>query len=291
MAYDASNRYGLDDQSLWEAGDTHQRVAQRALAVHGGVMSPEHRQQLTGIAQGGAYAAPNAAPAPAGPQGPTLPQNAQQAYTQTATVGNTPGQGTQTNVAAAFQQAMVNKLAPAPVNAQNPAVKGSIDANRLAEQRGFERNRNMLAERAQAGGFSDSGALDSLLLGLGQERAGREAAFEGQALGDLQRSQDQDVMRALALAGGGLGQLQGFDLQRALGDLDATLRREGLGVQRQLGNRDIDVRERLGNMNAQLGLLGLLQSGDQFGKDLSARLGMFGAGLDTSSLLSILGGL
>lgn len=281
--YTAQNRYGLDDQSLWEAGDTHQRVAQRALAVHGGTMSPEHRQQLTGIAQGGAYSAPNAAPAPAaGPSGPTLPQNAKDAYTGAATVGSTPGQGTQTNIPGAFQQAMVNKLAPAPVNAQNPAIKGSIDANRLAEQRGFERNRNMLAERAQAGGFSDSGALDSLLLGLGQERSGREAAFEGQQLGQLQRQQDDDVMRALALAGGGLGQLQGFDLQRTLADLDAALRREGLGVQRDLGNRDIALRDKLGSGQLNLGLLGLLSGNDQFSKSLSAQLGMRDADRDAA---------
>src|SRR5688572_25414240 len=109
--YNASNRYGLDDQKLWNPGDTHQTVAKRALAAHGGGMSDQHRQELTGIAGGGAYQAPNAAPAPApgAPAQPQGPQNLNQAFTGQTTVGQTPKAGEQTNVASAYQSALVSK--------------------------------------------------------------------------------------------------------------------------------------------------------------------------------------
>lgn len=233
----------------------------------------------------------NAAPVPGPIQGPNAPrtQTASQAVTQNATVGATPQQGSQTNVAGAYQQAMVNKLAPAPVNAQNPAVKQSIDANRLAGQRGFERDRNMLAERAAAGGYDGSGAFDSQLLGLAQNRTAREGAYEGQALGQLQRDQDNQIMAALGMGGQMLGQQGSLDLQRYGIDTDAALRREGLGSQSALGGRELDIRDRLGTGNLNLGLLGLLQGGDQFGQSLGAQLGMFNANRSSQDMLGILG--
>src|SRR5690606_6471204 len=75
-----------------------------------------------------------AAPAPG--VAPGQPQTAQQAVTGQATVGQTPQAGQQTNVAGAFQQALINKLAPQPVTAQSASVAPALAANRLAEQRG-----------------------------------------------------------------------------------------------------------------------------------------------------------
>jgi len=282
--YTAQNRFGLDDQKLWNPGDTHQTVASRVLAAHGGSLDPTQRADVQRIAAGGAYQAPNASPSPTGPAQPQGPQNLNQALTGQSTVGQQPQAGQQTNVAAAYQSALVNKLTGggAPIDAQNPAIKGSIDANRLAEQRGMERNRALLAERAAAGGYNDSGAFDSQLLGLGQDRAAREGAFEGAALRDLERQQASEILAAIQLAQGGLGQLSAQDLQRFGIDTDAQLRREGLGVQANLGGRDIDLRRDLGMGNLNLGLLGLLSQNDQFGKQLSANTGMFNATQDAN---------
>ncbi len=74
-------------------------------------------------------------------------------------------------------------------------------------------------------------------------------------------------------------------------DLDATLRREGLGAQTQLGNRELDIRDSLGQGNLGLGYAGLLQGGNQFNQSLGANLGIEQARLNQQALLSLLGGL
>ena len=217
-------------------------------------------------------------------QGPNAPatQTAGQAVTQNATVGAQPAQGSQTNVAGAFQQALVNKLAPQAVSADSPHLKPAIDANRLAQQRAAERQRATLAERAHADGYDSSGAFDSLALGIDADRGMREGAFEGGLLRDAQSEQDRMVMAALGLGGNMLGQQDQLAQQRYGIDTDAQLRREGLGVQSDLGGRDINLRGELGRGQLNLGLLNALMSDDQFRTGLSANLGMFNANKDAN---------
>jgi len=219
------------------------------------------------------------------------PQTQQQAVTGAVTVGSTPQAGQQTNVAGAFQNAMVQKLTGggAPINAQNPAIAPAIQANQLAGQRSQERARNLAAERASAGGYNNSGAFDSQLFGLEQARGEQEAGFEGAMVRDLAKQQSQEILAALGLSGGALGQVAGQDLQRYGIDTDAALRREGLGAQTALGGRELDIRDRLGSGQLNLGLLSALLNNEQFGQRLGADLGMFGANLDAINYRSLLG--
>jgi hypothetical protein len=234
-------------------------------------------------------------PAPTAPgttaPAPTGPQNAQQALT------GTPSQAP-TTVAGAFQTALMNKLGSGPVDRNNPELAPALAANRLAEQRAMERNRGLLAERASAQGLDASGGFETGLLGLAQERAGREGQFEGQAVADLARRQSQEIMQALGLTGGLLGQQDqlGFGreelaLRDKLAQLQAQLSREGLSQQGQLGNRDLDIRSQLGTGQLNLGLLGLLQNGQQFGQNLGFQSGLASANLNQNALLSLLNGL
>lgn len=246
------------------------------------------------------YTQDGGSPAPAAP-GPTNTSPGQpagqpppittaaQATGTTANVGQTAPQGAPTTIAQSFQQALVNRLNPQPINAQNSQIAPAIEANKLAEQRGMERNRNLLAERSAANGTSNSGGFESQLLGLGQDRAAREGQFAGNAVADLGRQQQQDITSALAMGGNLLGDQQRMDLQKQLADLDAQLRREGLGAQTSLGNRDIDLRSRLGEGQLNLGLLSALLNNDQFGQQLNQNALQFGAGLDQQGLLGILG--
>lgn len=236
--------------------------------------------------------------APAGGGGGPAPTTAGGAITSAggvtntaANVGGSTPQGAPTTVAQSFQQALINRLNPGAVSADNPAVAGSIQANKLAEQRGFERNRNLLAERAAQTGTNNSGGFESQLLGLAQDRSGREAAFEGQALNDLARQQSGELSGALALGGSLLGDQERLAAQDRLAQLDAQLRREGLGAQTALGNRDIDLRGRLGEGQLNLGLLQALMSNDQFGRSLGQNASQFGQSLDTQTILGLLGGL
>jgi hypothetical protein len=244
--------------------------------------------------QAGAPSVAPTGPAPAGPApGTTAPagQPTSQAgvLNAPAVAGAQVQQGTPTTVAGAFQQALVNRLAPQDITSQNPAIKGSIAANRNAEQRGLSRTQEMLAERGAATG--QVGAQETGLRQAIGESAGRQGAFEGNALFGLHQQQQQDLTNALGLGGELLSDQQRQDLQRYGIDLDATLRREGLGAQTQLGNRELDIRDSLGRGNLGLGYAGLAQNGQQFGQQLGANLGIEQARLNQSALLSLLGGL
>jgi hypothetical protein len=236
-----------------------------------------------------APSATNAAPAPTGPPPPITTQ--QQVGSTTATNGGQIAAGAPTTVAQSFQQALVNKLNPAPLTTSSPEVAPAIQANQLAEQRGFENNRNLLAERAAANGTNNSGGFESQLLGLAQDRAQREGQFAGNAM--MQANQEKGVndRSALASAAGLLGGNANLGQQQSLAELDATLRREGLAQQGALGSQDLALRSKLGEGQLNLGLLSALMQNDQFGKSLGQNASQFGASLDQNGLLALLGGL
>jgi hypothetical protein len=253
---------------------------------------------------GGQPQAPAPAPAPGAPppaysgiDGPNkaaplpTPQTAGQALTGQATVGQQPQQGQQATVAGSFQQALLNKLTQGPVTADSAQLKPSLDANKLAEQRGFERDRAMLAERNAAQGLNMSGGNESQLLGLAQDRTAREGQFAGNAVADANKQQSAEILAALGLGGNLLGDQDRMNLQRYGIDTDAQLRREGLGASTSLGRDDLALRDKLGSGNLNLGLAGLLQGGQQFGQSLGLQAGMGQAQLNQQALLSLLGGL
>lgn len=231
-----------------------------------------------------------AAPAPSGPTGPTLPQTAGQAVTGAVPAGNQVQQGQQTNVAGAFQQALVNRLAPGPLNAQSPEVAPALQANRLAEQRGAERQRAQLAQSAAYNGTQGVGG-DARLLGIEQDRAQREGQFAGNMMHQAGRQRQQDITAALALGGQMLTDQDKMKLQKELADLDAQLRREGLSMQGSLGSQDIGLRRELGHGNLNLGLLSAMLQNQQFGQNLGFQADSFGAQLDQNAILGLLNGL
>lgn len=249
-------------------------------------------------ANGGAPAPPPAAPAArvdgGGLQaagGTPAPQTTGQALTGQSTVGQTPQQGQPATVAGSFQQALLNNLAPAPVTAADPSIAPAIQANQLGEQRSFERQRAMDAEKMAAQGFNNSGGADTHLLGLEQDRGAREGQFAANAIqGQTDKNRDAQLMMA-QLAGGLLQGNDAQNLQRYGIDQDAQVRREGLATQGALGQGDLTLRGELGRGQLNLGLAGLLQNGQQFGQQLGANNAQFTAGLNQNALLGLLNGL
>lgn len=221
---------------------------------------------------------------------PTAPTSASSALQGTATAGATIAPGTPTTAAQAFQQALVNRLTAGPVSAQSPEISGVIAANRGAEQRGFERNRALAAERAAATGL-DPNAISSQLMGLASERAGRESQFAGNATMQLAQQRAQELTSALALGGSMLSEQDRLALQQELANLQAQISREGMALQGQLGTGDLSLRRELGSGQLNLGLLNALLGNQQFGQNLGAQLGMFNANLNQSALANLLGGL
>jgi len=190
-----------------------------------------------------------------------------------ATTGNQVQQGQPTTVAGAFQQALVNRLAPGPISAQSPEVAPAIEANKLAEQRGAERQRAQLGVQGAQEGIDASGGMRSLQQGIEANRSAREGQFAGNAVSQLAQQRANQITQALSLGGQLLSDQDRLALQRELANLDAQLRREGLSVQSSLGQSDLDLRRYLGE------------------SQLSANLGMFNASQGQQALLSLLGGL
>lgn len=205
------------------------------------------------------------------------------------TTGTGAGTNTQT-VAGAFQNALLQRLNanPAQLNAQNPEIRGSINANRVAEQRAMERARAQMAESATSQGL-DRNAFDTGLTGLNQSRAEREGAFEGNAIMQLGNRQAQELSQAIQIAAAQGDNQAARELQERLAQLQATLSREEIGLRGRLGSQELELRNRLGSGQLNLGLLGLLQGGQQFNQNLGAQLGQFGAGLNQQALLQMLG--
>lgn len=234
-----------------------------------------------GAAAGAATAQGATAAAPGGPQPIT---NAASALT--AQVPNTPP----TTVAGAFQQSLMSKLNQAPMDANNPNISGAISANRQAEQRGLERNRAMMAERAAAQGL-DQNAFNSQLTGLAQESAGRQGQFEGNAVMQGARDQAQQLMQALSLGAGMLSQQDQLAMTDKLAQLQAQISREGIASQNQLGMGAQNIQRSLGEGQLNLGLMNTLLNNQQFGQNLGAQTGMFQAGLNSSNMLGLLNAL
>lgn len=224
---------------------------------------------------------PGAAPG----QGIAAPAN--NALQSPSTVGQTPQQGQQSSVAGAFQQALLNQLAPSPVSASSPSVAPAIAANRASEQRSLEQGRASLAEQAAQTGVDPTG-FGSQLRGLQAESALRRGQFEGNAVQHAADLQAQQQQAATGLAGGLLNSQDSMALQRELAQLQAQLQREGLGVQSSLGQGDLALRSELGSGQLNLGLLNALLGNQQFGQNLGANLGMFQANLNQNALLAFL---
>jgi hypothetical protein len=194
-------------------------------------------------------------------------------------------------VAGAFQQALLNRLAPEQASAQSAELQPALKANRLAEQRGMERDRAMLAERAAANGTSNSGGFETGLAGLAQARSGREGQYEADAVTGLDDKNRQSQQIMAQLAGGMLSQTDAQALQRYIADQGNQTSRMGIESQTALGRGDLGLRGELGRGQLNLGLLQALMGNEQFGQSEAGTNARFGAGLNQQALLSMLGGL
>lgn len=256
--------------------------------ANGGWVPKNHPLAIAEMQQN-PQASPTAAPSTA-PSAATGPTTAQQAITQPVAAGAQTPQGQPTTVAGAFQQALVNRLtAPAP-SESDPAISGAITANKNTEQRGMEKTRALLAERAASQGL-DQNAMTTQLTGAQGESAGRQAAFAGNAVMQQAQQQAQQLSAALALGGSMLSQQDQLAMQDKLAQLNAQIQRESIGQQGALGQGDLSLRRDLGQGNLNLGLLSTLLNNQQFGQGLSADLGKFNASANSSNLSSLLAAL
>jgi hypothetical protein len=206
-----------------------------------------------------------------------------------APVGQISAQGAPTTVAQSFQQGLVNRLNPQAITADNPSIAPAIQANRQASQRGLAMDQNALAEQAARDGTASSGGNTADMLGLVNDSHAREGAYAGNLIQQQNDLQNQNQTSALGMAGSLLSGQQNLGQQASLANLDAEIRREALQQQGSLGQGDLSLRSQLGNGQLNLGLLSALMQNSQFGQSLGQNASQFGASLDQSGLLGLLG--
>lgn len=224
---------------------------------------------------------------------------AQAAATQPAPPSTpaTPGAPAAPTVASAFKDALLNMMnqTQQPVSLSDPTLKPQADAFAVQQQRATQQAREAMAERRAASGqLSDragSGAFDSDLRGMLGQQGESIGRFNAGLIGGEAQSRKQQLLQAMGLAGNQVNAEEGRALQERLAQLDAQIRREGISSQTGLGQGDLALRGELGRGNLNLGLLGLLQGGSQFGQNLGAQLGMFSANQNQDALLRLLSGL
>lgn len=157
---------------------------------------------------------------------------------------------------------------PEGVNTNDPAYQQQLKAQGVTSTRNAERARASAAQRANANGTIGSGGFDTQVNNIERDRGESDQRFESQLMAGELQAQRTKIAQALQLGAGIMSQEQTLAMQDRLAQLDAAIRREGYGLQRDLGMADIGVRR------------------DQLGVDTAFR----GAELDQNALLALLRG-
>lgn len=186
----------------------------------------------------------------------------------------------------------------------DPTLKPQVDVFRTAQQRSAERQRASAAERLAFQGLASGGAGGALDSAIGQIEAGRglnEANFEANLIGGEMSARRQQLQRGIEIATS-LGDAEAArELNTRLALLDATLGREGtqgsLGLQRELGMGDLDLRRfgitqqgQLGKLQALLQLYGMNLNNDQFNTQQGFNWTNLGALMNLRQLELLMGG-
>jgi hypothetical protein len=177
---------------------------------------------------------------------------------------------------------------PTQVTAQDPALKGQMDAFSAGRQLAQRQEREATAERMNAQGLGQSGAKDVADI-QSYENMGRDIGSYGAGLVGQEVSAQRDMLKsALAMAGDRLTNEERNALEMKLAQLDAQVKREGIQSQDALGRGDLDLRRYLGDSQYSLGLLNSMMQNSQFNNDLGFRIGNAEAGFNRDALLSLM---
>jgi hypothetical protein len=205
----------------------------------------------------------------------------------------TPGQPT--TIADAFKASLVNTLNQGNVTPtlNDPTLKAQSDAYNVGETRATEANRAQMAERAamQGGTGVNSGAFDVGISDLLERQGERQGGFNAKLVGDEAKQRKQQLLQAAAIAGQHLSAEEARKLQMELAQLDATISREGIASQANIAGNSLGVQSRIGEGGLNNQLLSILLGNQYNNAALQQQGTQFTTGLDTQTILSLLGGL
>ena len=229
--------------------------------------------------QGGGYQA-----APGTPTNQDEAAKAASTYSSTPTAApsaNTTNQGSQD----LYRNALIEKMNQNPIPDQNDQA---IAAQQVPYAAAVERARADEVRRGAESAFAGNQDYGNPEKQVMAERAGQAIGLHASDLvGREIQARRAEIMAALSQFGGVLTGDQQRALQDKLAQLDAQLRREGLGAQTSLGQSDLALREKLGMGGLNLEALRAILQNQQFGQDLGFRIGSENANLNAQALRSL----
>ena len=174
---------------------------------------------------------------------------------------------------AALRELISGRLTEAskPVDATAPGIKEILASQRLARQRASERQRSQVAVRLGEDNLGDSGAFDTAISGIEQQRGEGEASDIADVLGREHQAKRQELLQLYQMAVASGDAEMARNVQQQLAVIDAAIQRQQLG---DIGSR-----------------FGLEQAGinSRFGADLGFRKSSFLDNLSLQIMLAQLG--
>jgi hypothetical protein len=140
----------------------------------------------------------------------------------------------------AYNQSIRNALLSAinspGVTMDDPDIAPAIQANRVANQRMLEQQREAIAERLNAQGMSGSGAMDQQMAQAFQQTGERQGQFAGNAVLQQALARRQQLIALLGTGSSVLTADEARQAQLKIADLDAYLRQQSITNQNQQSN-------------------------------------------------------
>jgi hypothetical protein len=164
---------------------------------------------------------------------------------------------------------------------EDPDIAQQQAAFSRVARRGNERTRAQMAERMAQQGNLDSGAFDSVVeRGLTNTQE-MEAANAASLVGQRAQQRLAELQTVMQLGAGIMSNEQQQELQKQMALLDAEIRRTNFAG-------DLDLRKKLGGGQMNLGLLQLMQQGQQFNDSLGFDIGRYANESARNALLGLM---
>jgi hypothetical protein len=264
--------------------------------------------QPTPYAGGQAYQAPNGSfqPFPVPPPAPPPPPKPGYETGHTAAIG-TPIPGSETPLGAIgndgkaatetttagmqnlIRDQILNMIGQPMPTANDPQLQPAMSAFNAAQNRSTARQVNQNAEAFGAAGLESSGARLAADRGAIEQQGLNEGTFASNAvLQELIARRDQ-VQKAMTLGSAHMDQDLARRLQQELATLNATVQRESIAQTGRLGDKDIDMRQKLGTAGNNISLLSLMQQGRQFNDSMGFNVANAEAMYNNDAVRKLLG--
>jgi hypothetical protein len=183
-------------------------------------------------------------------------------------------------LSALMQQRLIDLMGRSTVPSENdPEIKATLDASRLAGQRAYERDSAQLAEQMAYTGMSNSGAMESALAGLRATRAQTEQTIAAGTFQDAANRRIQELQNTLQLVGNQLNEDQRNALQLEIAQLQDATERAKIGEGARQFDADLYEKIRQFGLDDAYRQAALAQTGYQFSTNLAEQQRQFNQNL------------